>query len=127
SEYGLEDDPAIGLEGGDFNEDPLPPGPFDIVLLSNILHIYGPSKNRSLLRKVADVTTEGGVCAIGEFVRGASPRAARFALTMLLKTEEGNTYSEEEYAEWLRAAGFRDVRLERLDEDRQLLTAVRAG
>ncbi|MFP3947192.1 MAG: methyltransferase [Longimicrobiales bacterium] len=126
SEYGLEDEPAIGLEGGDFNEDPLPPGPFDIVLMSNILHIYGPGKNRALLRKVAEVTAEGGVCAIAEFVRGASPRAARFALIMLLKTEEGNTYSREEYVGWLREAGFRDPRLEHLDEDRQLLTALRA-
>lgn len=126
SEYGLEDDAAIGLEGGDFNEDPLPPGPFDIVLMSNILHIYGPAKNRALLDKVAGVTKEGGVCAIAEFVRGASPRAARFALVMLLKTEEGNAYSEAEYVEWLRKAGFRDPRLDDLDEERQLLTAIRA-
>jgi len=125
TEYGLEDDPAIGLEDGDFNRDPLPPGPFDIVLMSNILHIYGPRKNRDLLEKVAGVTRKGGVCAIAEFVRDASPRAARFALVMLLKTEEGNTYSEEEYAAWLRDAGFGHPRLDTLDEERQLLTAIR--
>lgn len=126
SEYGLEDDAAIGLEGGDFNEGPLPRGPFDIVLMSNILHIYGPANNRALLEKVAGVTNKGGVCAIAEFVRGASPRAARFALVMLLKTEEGNAYSEAEYVEWLREAGFRDPRMDDLDEERQLLTAIRA-
>lgn len=125
SEYGLEDDPAIGLEAGDFNADPLPPGPFDIVLMSNILHIYGPRKNRDLLEKVAGVTRKGGVCAIAEFIRDESPRAARFALVMLLKTEEGNTYSEEEYAAWLQDAGFGHPRLDALDEERQLLTAIR--
>ena len=125
TEYGLEDEDAITLVGGDFLEDPLPDGPFDVVLMSNILHIYSPETNRRLVGKAGEVTGPGGVGAIAEFVRGVSPRAARFALVMLLKTEEGNTYTEEEYAGWLRDAGFRDPRLEHLDGERQLVTAVR--
>lgn len=125
SEYGLENEEAITLVGGDFHENSLPEGPFDVVLMSNILHIYSPERNRRLVEKAAEVTREGGVCAIAEFVRDVSPRAARFALVMLLKTEEGNTYTEEEYAAWLRDAGFRDPRLEHLDEERQLVTAIR--
>lgn len=124
-EYALRDMEKIRLVGGDFHEDPLPPGPFDLVLLSNVVHIYGPARNRALLRKVAGVTRSGGVCAIADFVRGVSPRAARFALVMLLRTEEGDTYREEECVRWLREAGFRDPELEGLDRDRQLLTAVR--
>lgn len=123
--YELETAPGIRLVGGDFLDDPLPEPGFDIVLMSNILHIYSPEQNRELLRKVAGVTRAGGVCAVADFVRGASPRAARFALVMLLRTEGGNTYREEEYAAWLREAGFHDPRMVDLDADRQLVTAIR--
>lgn len=124
-EYGLDGVEGLTLERGDFLEDPLPSGPFDIVLLSNILHIYGPEQNRAVLRKVGEVTAPGGVAAVGEFVRGESGRAARFAVLMLMKTESGDTYTKEELTEWLQAAGFQEVRVEDVDEDRQLVTAVR--
>ncbi len=124
-EYGLRDEPGIRLVGADFLEDELPAGPFDIVLLSNVLHIYPPATGRELLRKVARVTSPGGLVAIGEMVRGESPRAARFGLVMLLRTEGGDTYTAEEYAAWLTAAGFDDCEIEDLEPDRQLITAVR--
>lgn len=125
-EYGLADEPGIRTVGGDFLEDPLPDGPFDVVLLSNVLHIYSPARNRDLLRKVAGVVPTGGICAIADFVRGRSPRAPRFALVMLLRTEGGSTYSEEQHAAWLREAGFVDPELSELDAERQLVTAVRS-
>jgi len=124
-EYGLREVEGLTLAGGDFNADPLPEGPFDIVLLSNVLHIYGPGRNRELLRRVGEACSPGGVAAIADFVRGRSPRAARFAVVMLLRTEEGNTYTEEEFAAWLREAGFGDVETADLDEDRQLVTGVK--
>lgn len=123
--YDLADEPSIGLVGGDFLEEPLPEGPFDIALLSNVVHIYGPETNRRLLARVAERVRPGGVVAVADFVRGRSPRAARFALVMLLHTEEGDTYTEEEVRRWLREAGFRDPRCSDLDDDRQVITALR--
>lgn len=120
----------LTLAGGDFHEDPLPVGPFDLVLLSNVLHIYGPEANRALLRKVAAIVAPRGVAAIADFLRGRSARAPLFAVLMLLRTEAGDTYTEEECREWLEAAGFGDVRVEDADRDRQLVTGVlrrRAG
>lgn len=125
--YGLAEVPGLRLEGGDFVEDELPSGPFDIVLLSNILHMYPPERNREVLRKVAAVTAPAGVAAIQEFVRGRSPRAARFAIIMLLRTEGGNAYDEYEYGDWLERTGFADVGIEDVDPDRQLVTAIRAN
>jgi hypothetical protein len=46
---------------------------------------------------------------IRDFVRGLSKEAALFAVNMLVNTESGNTYSEEEYREWLNTAGFEGV------------------
>ena len=125
--YGLRDIQSLHLAAGDFFHDPLPDGPFDLALISNITHAYPPAANRALLEKVCRVMRPGGVVAIADFVRGRSPRAARFAIVMLLRTEGGDTYSEEDYREWLADAGFGDVRVEDLDplRERQLLTAVR--
>jgi SAM-dependent methyltransferase len=125
--YHLRDAAGVHLAAGDAIAGPLPAGPFDLVLVSNVMHIYGPAQNRALLRNVADVTAPGGVIAIGEMVRGRSPRAARFAIVMLLNTESGNTYTTNEYEEWLHGAGFGAMRIENADAERQLITAVKGA
>ncbi len=123
--YGLDHLEGLTLVPGDFTADPLPPGPFDLVLLSNVLHIYGPDANQAVLSKVARVVPVGGVVAVAEFLRGRSSKAARFGVQMLIKSDEGDAYSEEQISRWLTQAGFEDVRVDDLDVDRQLMTARR--
>jgi hypothetical protein len=56
-----------------------------------------------------------------------SPRfAAIFALNMLVGTPKGSTYSGIEYTEWMRAAGFGDVRHVRLRAPTGLIIGARA-
>jgi hypothetical protein len=56
-----------------------------------------------------------------------APRAAAlFSLNMLTGTQAGSSYSEPEYASWLREAGFSDVRRVRLPGPSGLMIAVRA-
>ena len=123
-EYGLDAITGLRTVGADFLEDPLPTGPFDILLLSNILHMLPPEGARVLLEKAGEVAAPGAVVAVADFVRGLSPRATRFAMTMLLRTEGGNTYTLEDHRAWFRDAGFLDLQVEHLDPERQLLTAV---
>lgn len=122
--YDLLDADGIHLEAGDFEED-LPQGPFDLVLLANITHILPPGENADLLSRLARRTASGGGVAIMDFVRGASSFAPLFGITMLLNTEAGNTYGRTDYERWLADAGYREVRLRSVDEDRHLLTARR--
>lgn len=119
----LDEVNGLTLTAGDFMADPLPDGPFDIVLVSNITHMYGPDDNRRLLEKAFDVLEPGGLAAIADFVRGRSYRAARFAIVMLLGTEAGNTYDDATYRAWLEGAGFSDMRIADVDTDRQMITA----
>ena len=42
---------------------------------------------------------------------------------MLIKSDEGDAYSEEQISGWLTEVGFEDVRVDDLDADRQLMTA----
>lgn len=123
--YGLGEVEGLRVVGADFLEDPLPDGPFDVVLLSNVTHIYSPEDNRRLLGKAAAVTAPDGIVAIVDFVRGRSGRAARFALLMLMKTDGGSTYTEADYRSWLEESGFGEMEIEDLDPDRQIITARR--
>lgn len=123
--YGVGEVEAVEAVAGDFLEDPLPAGPYDAVLLSNITHIYPGDANAALLKKVHGVVAPGGVVAIGDFVRGRSSRAARFAVVMLVRSQGGDTYDEATYRSWLEAAGFVDIRIDDVTDATQLVTGVR--
>ena len=114
----------IRMKAGDFTEG-LPPGPFDLVFLSSVTHIYGEAENRLLFRRAAGVLAPGGRIAVADFVRGANPYAALFAVNMLVNTGTGGTWTREEYAAWLAGAGFVDTAMADVN-GRQLITAVRA-
>jgi SAM-dependent methyltransferase len=99
---------GISAVGGDFNEG-LPEGPFEAAYLGSVSHIYGPEKNMTLMERVADSLAPGGLIAIRDFIRGLSKGAALFGVNMVVNTESGNTYTEEEYRGWLSAAGFEGI------------------
>jgi hypothetical protein len=114
---------GVRLEAGDFTAG-LPEGPFDLALLGNVCHIYGPEENRQLFRRVAAVLTSGGGIAIQDFLLGRSTNAALFGVNMVASTTSGGAWSEAEYREWLTEAGFVDITVEDLDgPERQLILA----
>lgn len=79
---------------------------FDIVFMGNICHIYSENNNRKLIGQVFNLLDKNGMIAIEDFVRGRSPHAEIFAVNMLANSEEGNTWSETQYREWLEDGGF---------------------
>lgn len=98
----------------DFMSRPVP-GEYDVIWYSNVLHIYSPAQNAALFRRLTSALNPGGRLLIQDaFVldrNGLYPQEANlFAVTMLLFTEEGNTYSVAETTKWLREAGFGKIR-----------------
>ncbi|HEY5626835.1 MAG TPA: methyltransferase [Nitrospira sp.] len=92
------------------------PGPFDVIWYSNVLHIYSPEQNLALFRRAKAALAPGGRFIIQDALlhdrEGLFPEeASLFALSMLLFTETGNTYSVAETTRWLKLAGFAPVRL----------------
>jgi ubiquinone/menaquinone biosynthesis C-methylase UbiE len=87
---------------------------FDVATLGNILHMEGPERCRTLLRKVYEALAPGGTIAIVEYVpdddRTGQPMHLIFAVNMLVNTAEGDTYTFPEIREWLVEAGFENVR-----------------
>ena len=124
TEYGLRDRDGIDLWRGDFLES-LPDGPFDLILAANISHIFDDRTNARLVARLAERLEPAGVLALMDFVRGESDFAPLFAVTMLLRTESGNTHGRLDYERWLRTAGLEAIRVERMDEDRHLVSARR--
>lgn len=99
---------------GDFLNDPVP-GSFDILWLSNVIHIYSAEENIGLLKKLRKSLRPGGRVLIQDtFLQdkeGLRPLESNlFAVTMLLFTETGNTYSISEVQGWFTTAGFKKTR-----------------
>jgi ubiquinone/menaquinone biosynthesis C-methylase UbiE len=83
---------------------------YDVVLVPNFLHHFGPADCIRFLKKAQAALRPGGVIAIVEFVpnpdRLTPPAAAGFGLIMLASTTDGDAYTLVEYADMLAKAGF---------------------
>ncbi len=99
---------------GDFYVDELPSGA-DFAWVSAIVHQHSRKHNRELFAKVFRALEPGGRIAIRDIVmepsRTAPVEGAMFAINMLAGTETGGTFTFQEFAEDLQAAGFVDPRL----------------
>ena len=86
----------------------------NVATLGHILHSEGEERSRKLLAKTGEALAPGGTIAIAEFLvnpdRTGPINGLIFAVNMIVNTEHGNTYSFEEIADWLGAAGFVDAR-----------------
>lgn len=119
--------PGVEFFPADFRER-LPEGPFDLIYLGNVCHMYGPDENTALFRRLYALQPPGGVLVINDFVRGRSPQAGLFALYMLLSTGSGGTWSEADFRCWLHAAGYTEVSVEdRPGGNKQFVVARKAG
>lgn len=104
---GLES--RITLRGGNFNQDSLG-GPYDIVLMSDILHYQTFETNQALVKKVYDHLAPGGRLVIKDrFLdeTGTAPAwTTAFAVHILVNTQEGACYKTADAMRWMTRAGF---------------------
>jgi SAM-dependent methyltransferase len=95
------------------------PGAYDVIWYSNVLHIYSPQDNRAVFTRALAALNPGGRLLIQDAFlhdrEGLFPEeASLFAISMLLFTERGNTYSAAETRAWLTDAGFERIRILRM-------------
>jgi SAM-dependent methyltransferase len=112
---GSEFEGRVTLAAGDFYIDDLPAGA-DFTWVSAICHQHSRRHNRELFAKVYRALAPGGRIAIRDIVMEpcrTQPRdGALFAINMLVNTDTGGTFTFDEYAEDLQAAGFNSPRLQ---------------
>lgn len=117
TEAGLLD--RVTLAPGDFYADELPSG-HDLAWVSAIIHQNSLEQNVELYGRVFRALRPGGRIVVRDHImspdRTAPRPGAMFAINMLVATPGGGTYTEEEVADGLRAAGFHGVRLLQPDQ-----------
>jgi (2Fe-2S) ferredoxin/predicted O-methyltransferase YrrM len=86
---------------------------YDIIMLNAICHMFSEEQNRDIFRRAHQALAPNGRLVVQEFIlnpdKAGPPHSALFSLNMLVGTEAGASYSEPEYTEWMKAAGFSQV------------------
>ena len=103
----------INFVDGNYLEDPIQ-GRYDVAWLSHILHGEGPEDCRMIIKKAVDALEPQGLIIIHEFIlnnsMGSPLFPALFSLNMLLGTDSGRSYSEQQLTDMLLAAGVKNIR-----------------
>jgi 2-polyprenyl-3-methyl-5-hydroxy-6-metoxy-1,4-benzoquinol methylase len=113
-------DAGVTCVAGDATEE-IPGGPWDGVLIANVLQLLGPDEARALVARAAAELAAGGVMAVLGILRDLSPFGRLFAVGMLLATPRGDTHDSDEVAGWMHAAGLVEVVPRELEGGRWLM------
>jgi SAM-dependent methyltransferase len=93
-------------------KDPIP-GSYDLVLVSNTLHMLGEEASKELIRRAhASINPGGSLVIQAQFLRDdrLGPRwPLLLDLIQLCITEKGRNHTASETREWMEAAGFRRI------------------
>lgn len=112
--HGLEE--RVTFEAGSFFDDALPT--VDVLVMGHILHDWGLAQKKLLLRKAFEALPMGGALIVYDAMidddRRENAYGLLMSLNMLIETPEGFDYTGADCIAWMREAGFRDVRVERL-------------
>jgi C-methyltransferase len=98
------------LVTGDMFDIPLG-GPYDLVLITNVLHHFSEERAAELVRRAASVVKPDGRLGVVGFTTsdvlpGDDPAPHLFSVLMLAWTHEGEVHSEESYRRIFGSAGF---------------------
>ncbi|MCB1954977.1 MAG: hypothetical protein KDG55_04840 [Rhodocyclaceae bacterium] len=106
----------LRFQAGDFFADPLPP--VDVLCFGHILHDWSLDQRKALIARAHAALPPDGALIIYDAMiddaREANLHALLMSLTMLIETPAGADYTGADCQAWLREAGFREVRCERL-------------
>ncbi|MCH8903825.1 MAG: methyltransferase domain-containing protein [Bacteroidetes bacterium] len=100
---------------------------YDLILIAAILHIFGPPKNKRILKKTYKALKPKGKVVIMDYImndeHSLPHKGSLFGIHMMLATSEGNVYSETQYRDWLKRAGFKKIRKVTLQGQSDLMIA----
>jgi precorrin-6B methylase 2 len=99
----------IHLLPGDAFVDPLG-GPYQVIFISNLIHIYSASENKQLIARCSEALAPGGRLVLKDFFldedRQQPAGGAIFAVNMLVSTEGGDCYTIAETRTWMEKASL---------------------
>jgi len=102
----------VSIRAGDMLHDDFGSG-YDIVMLNAICHMFSEEQNLDIFRRARKALAPNGRLVVQDFIlnpdKTGLQHAALFSVNMLVGTDAGASYSEVEYASWMKAAGFTEV------------------
>ena len=117
----------VRLRAGDMLQDDFGSG-YDIIMLNAICHMFSEEQNRDIFRRAHQALAPDGRLVVQDFIlnpdKTGPQQAALFSLNMLVATDAGATYSEPEYTQWMKAAGFTDIRRIKLPGPSDLIVGL---
>jgi precorrin-6B methylase 2 len=103
---GLAD--RINIQSGNFFKDELPEA--DVITMGNILHDWGTSDKKMLIKKAYDALPAGGALVAIENIiddnRSENAFGLMMSLNMLIETPEGYDFSAVDFDGWAKDTGF---------------------
>jgi precorrin-6B methylase 2 len=127
SESNLAD--RLSAISGNAFRDPFPRGA-DCFLFAHFCTIWSEAKNRQLFAKTFDALPSGGRIIVFNMMQsndecGPLSAAVGSPYFLTIATGEGMLYTWNEYATWLKEAGFKDVKCKVLPRDHGFITGIK--
>lgn len=98
----------IRIESGDFFTDDFPKA--DIITMGMILHDWGTTDKKTLIKKAYEALPKGGAFVVIENIiddnRSENAFGLLMSLNMLIETPEGYDFTLADFDEWTKEAGF---------------------
>jgi ubiquinone/menaquinone biosynthesis C-methylase UbiE len=100
---------------GSYFEVDIEPGAYDMVVLGHVCRAEGADGAARLIQRAFDGLAPGGRVIVVDYFcdpeRKLNPHAVLMGATMMASTVHGSTFTTEEFGNWLRSAGFSELRL----------------
>jgi (2Fe-2S) ferredoxin/predicted O-methyltransferase YrrM len=102
----------VSIRPGDMLQDDFGSG-YDMIMLNAICHMFSEEQNQHIFRRAHRALAPNGRLVVQDFMldpdKTGPLHAALFSLNMLVATDAGASYSELEYTQWMKYAGFAQV------------------
>ncbi len=112
---------------GSFFDDPLPTA--DVLIMGHILHDWDLDEKVMLLAKARDALPDGGALIVYENLidddRTTNVFGLLMSLNMLIETQGGFDFTGADCSEWMRTAGFSEIRVEHLTGPAHMVIGIK--
>ena len=117
----------VRFQTGDFFKNELPQ--VDVLIMGHILHDWNLEQKKVLIQKACDALPKGGALIVYEALidddRSENAFGLLMSLNMLIETPGGFDYTGADCRKWMRAAGFRNVRVEHLTGPDSMVVGIK--
>jgi len=112
---------------GSFMDQPLPKA--DVVMMGHILHDWSLEIKQMLVCKAYEALPQGGAYIVYESIidddRSANAFGLMMRLNMLIETSDGFDYTAADCSEWMKQAGFHEIRVEHLAGPESMVIGIK--